>query len=490
MTTKVNTPSGGSSSTYRLWIGGHAQDAISGRFEPVIDPSVEDPIGEVAWAEAPDVDRAVTAALEAFAAWRRVPPRDRGRQVRSLAAILREHQEELARLDAVDGGFPVVNMRNDVLWAAELLELFADWAMELKGDTIPASAEHLHFTQREPFGVVGRIVPFNHPIFFAAGKVAAPLVAGNTVVLKPAEQTPLSALRFAELASEVLPPGVLNIVTGGREAGDALVRHPQVRRLAFIGSDAVGRAIQRGAAEAGVKDVTLELGGKNAMIVFPDADLDAAAQGVVAGMNFIGSAGQSCGSNSRLLVHHDIAEDLTQRVVARVEQLQLGLPLDETTQVGPLVSGAQRERTEQFVAAARDDGAILRTGGRRPAGMERGFYYEPTVFSGVQPQSTLGQQEVFGPILAVMAFDEADEAVKVANDVDYGLTASVWTSDLTLAHRTVRDLEAGYIWINGSSRHFWGVPFGGTKSSGVGREESIEELLSFTHTKAVHVLLD
>lgn len=486
MSPEPQTPTG----TFRLWVGGAARDASAGTFQPVIDPATEDAIAEVAWAGAPDVDHAVRAGLDAFPGWRRTAVRDRGRMVRSMATILREHQEEFARLDALDGGFPVANMRNDVLWAAELLELFADWAMELKGETIPASAEHLHFTQREPFGVVGRIVPFNHPIFFAAGKVAAPLVAGNTVVLKPAEQTPLSALRFAELAAEVLPPGVLNVVTGGREAGEALVRHPQVRRLAFIGSDAVGRAIQRGAADVGVKDITLELGGKNAMIVLPDADLDAAARGVVAGMNFIGSAGQSCGSNSRLLVQRTIADDLVERVVAQVQQLRLGSPLDDETQVGPLVSAAQRARTEEFVDAARQEGATLRLGGRRPEGRDRGFWYEPTVFTDVLPTSTLGQQEVFGPVLAAMSFDDIDEAVQIANDVDYGLTASIWTQDLAAAHRTIRDLEAGYIWVNGSSRHFWGVPFGGMKSSGVGREESIEELLSFTQTKAVHVLLD
>jgi 2-formylbenzoate dehydrogenase len=473
---------------WALQVGGAGRPADGGR-RPVEDPATEDTIAEVPDADERDVGLAVDAAAAAFPAWRRTAARDRARLVRGLADVVREHVEEFAFLDALDGGFPITNMRNDVGWAAELLELFADWALQLGGETIPASADHLHYTVREPFGVVGRIVPFNHPIFFAAGKVAAPLVAGNTVVLKPADQTPLSALRFAELANQVLPPGVLNVVTGPR-AGHALVADPRVRRLAFIGSDAVGRAIQRDAAEVGVKHVTLELGGKNAMIVLPDADLDAAVAGVVSGMNFVGSTGQSCGSNSRILVHAEIAAELTDRVVARLGELRLGSPLDAATQVGPLVSEAQRQRTERYVELGRREGARLRLGGRRPDGFPRGWFYAPTVFDEVDPGSQLGQQEVFGPVLSIMPVPDLDQAIEIANAVEYGLTASIWTADVKTAHRAVRDLDAGYVWVNGSGRHFWGVPFGGTKSSGVGREEGLEELHSFTQTKAVHVLLD
>ena len=411
--------------------------------------------------------------------------------MRELGRAVLERREEFAFLDALDGGFPIRSMRNDVAWAAELTELFANSAMALGGDTVPASAEHLHYTTRHPFGVVGRIVPFNHPLFFAVGKVAAPLVAGNTVVLKPAEQTPLSALRFGELAGDMLPPGVLNVVTGlGPGVGRALVAHPEVRRLAFIGSDAVGRAVQREAAQCGVKNITLELGGKNAMLVLPGADLERAAEGVVKGMNFAGAAGQSCGSNSRVLVHRDLERELVERVAASVDELRIGPPLSDDSEVGTLVSAAQRARTEEYVETGVRNGAQVVRGGRRPPGFDRGYYYEPTVFRGVDPRSRLGQEEVFGPVLSIMTFTTEEEAIGIANGVDYGLTASVWTEDLRTAHRVTRELDVGYVWINGSSRHFWGMPFGGTKSSGVGREESIDELLSFTQVKSVSVFLD
>ncbi len=474
---------------WRMLIGGAFAPAAAS-YE-TLDPSTGERLASVPDGAAADVDAAVAAAKAAVPAWRATPPRERARVLRELATVLRANQQELAFLDAADGGFPITNMHNDVLWGADLLDLFADWALELGGETLPVSAEHLHYTVREPFGVVGRIIPFNHPIFFAAGKIAAPLMAGNAVVLKPADQTPLSALRMAELFNDLLPAGVLNVVTGdGPGVGRALSAHPDVRRLAFIGSERVGRAIQADAAAAGVKTVTLELGGKNAMIVLPDADLEKAAAGVVAGMNFIGSQGQSCGSNSRVLAHESIEAELVERVTAIVEGLRIGPALDPATQVGPLVSAAQLARVERYVGLGVDEGARLVTGGRRPEGRGGGWYYEPTVFAGVRPEMTIAREEIFGPVLSVMTFSETDEAVRLANDVAYGLTGSVWTRDLALAHRLVRDLEAGYLWINGSSRHFWGVPFGGTKASGVGREECLDELLSFTETKAVHVLLD
>jgi len=473
-----------------MLIGGELVESSTGEAFASIDPSTEGELGRAPDAGKPDVDRAVRAAAAAFPSWRSTAPRERGAVLRRLASILRDHTEELARLDAMDGGFPVVNMRNDVGWGADLLELFADCALALGGETIPASAENFHFTVREPFGVVARIVPFNHPIFFAAGKIAAPLMAGNTVVLKPAEQTPLSALRMGELFREELPPGVLNVVSGkGKETGAALVAHPQVRRIAFIGSDTVGRAIQADAAAAGVKTVTLELGGKNAMIVFPDADLERAATGVVAGMNFVGSQGQSCGSNSRLLVHAEVAEDLSALIVEKVGQITLGAPLDQSTQMGPLVSEAQLERTMQYLGIARDEGAKVLYGGSRPSALKRGWYHEPTVLDGVTPEMTIANEEVFGPVLSILRFERSEQAVSVANGVDFGLTGSVWTADLDRALNTVRELHTGYIWINGSSRHFWGMPFGGMKASGVGREEGLEELLSFTETKSVNVML-
>jgi 2-formylbenzoate dehydrogenase len=432
----------------------------------------------------------VRAAADAAVSWRSVDVRERGRRLRALAEAIRAHADELALLDALDSGNPVSAMRNDVAWGADVLDLFADYASHLGGSTIPASPENLHFTRRAPFGVVARIVPFNHPIFFAASKIAAPLMAGNTVVLKPSDITPLSALRLAEIATDILPPGVLSVITGnGPTASSALVRHPLVRRIGFIGSDRVGRIIQRDAAEVGVKEVSLELGGKNALIVCPDADLDAAATGIVAGMNFAWSEGQSCGSTSRVLLPAPVADEVLARVTERVAAIRVGSPVDPDTQMGPLASRAQYDKSRHYIDVATAEGATLAYGGERPAGFERGNYLQPTVFTGVRPDMRIAREEVFGPVMSVLTYTDLDEAVTIANGVDYGLTASIWTRDVSTAITLADRVEAGYVWVNGSSRHFWGMPFGGTKSSGIGREECVEELLSYTEIKAVNVLV-
>ncbi|TMR24330.1 aldehyde dehydrogenase family protein [Nonomuraea zeae] len=359
---------------------------------------------------------------------------------------------------------------------------------QLRGEVVPASAEHLHYTVREPYGVVGRILPYNHPIMFAAGKIAAPLVAGNTVIVKPAHQTPLSALRMGELFADLLPPGVLNVVTGaGPEPGAAIAAHPGIRRIAFIGGERTGRAIQESAARVAVKHVTLELGGKNAMVVFPDADLEAAAASAVKGMNLTASTGQSCGSTSRLLLHSDVADVVIDRVRALMEGLVVGHPLDPGTDVGPLVSGEHAARVLAHVEAARREGAVVAAGGGRPAHLERGYFVEPTLLTGVRQDMSVANHEIFGPVLSVLTFTREEEALCLANAVEYGLTAAVWTRDLARAHRFAAAFEAGFVWVNGSSQHFPGVPYGGVKASGVGREESAEELLGFTQTKAVTV---
>ncbi|MGH3318373.1 MAG: aldehyde dehydrogenase family protein [Nocardioidaceae bacterium] len=457
--------------------------------------AVEDPSSGEPFTEAPDctpeeVDAAVRAAHDAQRAWARIPPRQRAARIRELATVLREHREELALLDAVDGGFPLQMMRGDVDAGLELMEMFADLALDLGGRTIPVS-DNLHYTVQQPYGVVARIVAFNHPFFFAASKVAAPLVAGNAVVLKAPDQTPLSALRMAELAAGVLPQDLLVAVTGqGTVAGRALVRHSLVRRIGFIGSPPTGRAIQRDAAEVGVKNVSLELGGKNAQIVMPDADLDAAAAGAVQGMNFTWTAGQSCGSTSRLLLHESIADKVSAQVADLVAAIRVGHPLDEATQMGPLIDRAQYDKTLAAIESGTRSGARVLTGGGRPDSVgEQGWYVAPTVLDGVDPRSALAQNEVFGPVLSVLTFTDEDDAVRIANDVDYGLTASIWTGDVTCAHRMASAVEAGYVLVNSPSRHFWGLPFGGVKASGVGREESSEELLSYTETKATTVVL-
>lgn len=346
-------------------------------------------------------------------------------------------------------------------------------------------------TVREPFGVVGRIVPFNHPIMFVAARTAAALMAGNSVVAKPPETSPLSATIFAEICEQVLPRGVMNIVTGlGRDAGDAIARHPEIKRIAFIGSPGTARQIQKSAADVCVKHISLELGGKNPMIVFPDADIERAKDAAVRGMNFAWQ-GQSCGSTSRLLVHDSLYDEFVEGVVARVKQIRLGNPALETSTMGPINSKGQYDKVCHYVDVAKADGARLVHGGRRPDGDEfrRGYWIEPTVFADVTQDMRIAQEEVFGPILSIMRWSDTQQALEIANSVEYGLTASIWTSDIGAAMQTARQVRTGYIWVNGVGTHFRAVPFGGYKNSGVGREESLDEMLSYTETKVINIML-
>jgi 2-formylbenzoate dehydrogenase len=458
---------------------------------PVEDPTTGGTLTEAPDCSADEVGRVVQAAARAQEAWARRPARARAAAVREFAGVLRAHTEELATLDALDAGFPLPVMTADVGAAATLLEIMADHALALGGGTFPLSG-NLHYTVQEPYGVVGRIVPFNHPLFFAAGKVAAPLVAGNAVVLKAPDQTPLSALRMAELAAGVFGPDLCAVVTGrGAVSGRALVRHPLIRRIGFIGAPETGRLIQREAAEAGVKYVSLELGGKNALIVMPDADRERAADAAVFGMNYTATAGQSCGSTSRLLLHESIADEVLENVARQVRAIRVGHPLAEGTQMGPVIDERQYRKSLDAIEAATAAGAQVVAGGGRPDTVgSAGWYVAPTVLAGMAPDNPAAVQEIFGPVLSVVTFRDEAEAVGIANRSEYGLTAAVWTSDVTRAHRMAGDLQAGYVWINGSSRHYWGLPFGGVKASGVGREESADELLSYTETKAVTVVLE
>lgn len=452
---------------------------------PIIDPTDDTVLVAPPTADADDVRDAVDRAADGAVAWGAATPRERAGAVRDFAAVLERHAEELAWLDTIDAGLPLWMMRIDAATGVERMRLFADLAHSLVGQTIPASAGNLHLTFPEPFGVVARIIPFNHPFMFASSKLAAPLVAGNAVVLKPSELTPLSALRMGELADGVLPPGVFSVVHGGPETGEALVRHPAVSRIAFTGSHQVGRAIQRSGAEVGIKHVSLELGGKNALLLFPDADLDRALASAVKGMNFA-FAGQSCGSTSRVLVHESIAEEFTERFVRAVAGLRLGRPWEEGVQIGPMVSRRQQDRALGFIERAVAAGAEVLTGGSRGPG--DGYAVQPTVLGGVTPDLEVAREEVFGPVVSIMTFREETEAVRIANGVEYGLTGSVWTRDLDRALRVSRALEAGYVWINDTSTHFPGVPFGGIKLSGIGREESVDELLSYTQLRAINVV--
>jgi 2-formylbenzoate dehydrogenase len=340
--------------------------------------------------------------------------------------------------------------------------------------------------------VVARIVPYNHPLMFTASRLAAPLMAGNAVVVKAPDQAPLSALRLGELLAEHVPPGLVSILSGtGPGAGRAIVEHPDVRRIGFIGSVAVGRDIQRHAAQAAVKAVTLELGGKNAMIVRADAEPSAAADGAIRGMNFRWTAGQSCGSTSRLLVHRSIHDEVVDRIADRVQDIRVGDPLLPETEMGPVISAAHRDRVLAHVDRAVAGGARLVTGGPTAASgaFRRGYWVLPTVLAAVEPGSEVEQREIFGPVLSVLAYDDDATAVRIANGTEYGLTASVWTRDIDAGLRIAQAMDAGYVWINSSSAHVLGTPFGGVKNSGVGREESVEELLSFTQLKTINLAL-
>ncbi|WP_240477394.1 aldehyde dehydrogenase family protein [Jiangella muralis] len=472
---------------WRLLSAGRLTSAAGDARYDVENPATGGPLARVPDAGSADVAAAVQAADDAAAGWAGTDVRERAAVVRRLADVLDDHVEEIARLDSLDGGFPLWMMRKDIGTAGDRMRMFADWALQLRGETIPSTPGNVHFTERVPFGVVARIIAYNHPGMFGASKIAAPLVAGNTVVLKPSDLTPLSALRLGELWAEHVPAGVFSVVTGsGVEAGDALVRHPAVRRIAFTGSPQTGRAIQRAAAESGVKDVSLELGGKNALVVFPDADLDAVVEGAVKGMNFA-FAGQSCGSTSRILVHADLAADLVDRLRQRLEKVVVGAPFDDGVTMGPLISAAHRDRVAGHVRTALDEGARLVCGGDAQAG--GGHYYPATLLDGVEPGMRVAQTEVFGPVISVLTFRTEQEAIDVANGVDFGLTASVYTRDFDRAHRVARAMRAGYVWVNDTATHFIGMPFGGVKESGVGREESMEELLGYTQVKTYNLVL-
>jgi betaine-aldehyde dehydrogenase len=474
-----------------MLIGGELVASEAGEWLESVNPANEETLGHVPAATAADVNRAVTAAEAAQPAWGALEPKARAKLLRQLAQKLREHTDNILRIEVIDTGNTISKMRADVASAGDTLDYYAGFHSEIKGETIPASAKNLHLTLREPYGVVGRIIPFNHPIKFAANALAAPLMAGNTVVLKPPETSPLSATMLGEICREVLPAGVVNIVTGlGLPAGDALARHPTVKRIAFTGSVPTGRAIQRAAAEGGIKHVTLELGGKNPLIAFPDMDPDKVAQIAVAGMNFAWQ-GQSCGSTSRLLLHESLYKGVLERVVERVAALRLGDPLDDKSQMGPINSKRHYERVCAMVESGRQEGARLMTGGKRPPGdaFKRGYWLEPTVFADVKPTMRIAREEIFGPVLSVFSWRDENEALTLANSTEYGLTASIFTNDLDAAFRTARAVKSGYIWINGASGHFYGTPFGGYKNSGHGREEGIDELLSYTETKTIHLML-
>jgi betaine-aldehyde dehydrogenase len=469
--------------------GGKWHAPKTGREADTINPGTGQSLGKVADCGAQDIDAAVTAATAAFPAWRDTPPLERARLLKRIANVLRENAEELAMIDAADCGNPYHEMVRDATVAAAQIEYYAGLVTEMKGSSIPMGPGVVNFSVREPRGVVGRIIPFNHPFMFCAGKSGAPLATGNTVVMKPPEQAPLSSLRLAELIGGILPPGVFNLVPGGKEVGAALAAHKDVAMIALIGSVPTGRAVMKAAADT-LKPVMLELGGKNALIAYGDADPDEVADGVIGGMNFTW-CGQSCGSTSRAFIHEKIYDAVLAKVKAKIAYYKPGIPTDPATTMGAIITKTQYDRVLSFIESAKQEGGRLLTGGGRPAdpALARGYYIEPTVFADVRPDMRIAREEIFGPVLSVFKWSDEPKMLEQVNAVEYGLTASIWTNDLSTAHRTAAAVQAGFVWINEVSKHFLGAPFGGYKQSGIGREECFEEMLAYTQEKNIHVRL-
>jgi betaine-aldehyde dehydrogenase len=460
-----------------------------GGYRDTFNPATGESLGPAAEANAADVHAAVTAATQGFEVWKKIKPLERASMLKKVAAVLRENAFELAMLDAANCGNPIAEMQRDALIAAAQIDFYAGLATEVKGETIPMGEGILNYSVREPYGVCARIVAYNHPIMFTAAKMAPPLVAGNAVIMKPPHQAPLSSLRMMELLDGILPAGVLNIITGGTEAGQALVQHPKIPRLALIGSVPTGRAIAKAAAEQ-LKHVSLELGGKNACIVYPDADLEKAIRGAVNGMNFTW-CGQSCGSTSRLFVHASVYDAVLKGLLEAIQVYKPGIPTDMATTMGCIVSQQQHEKIMSYIALGQQEGATLAFGGKRPSdpALAKGWFVEPTVFTGVTQNMRLANEEIFGPVLSVLKWSDESSMIEQVNAVEYGLTASIWTQNLATAHRTAARVQAGFVWVNQVGSHFIGASFGGYKQSGIGREEGFDELLTYTQHKNIHVVL-
>ncbi len=472
-----------------LYIGGQFVPPASGTYAPTYNPGTGRAICDVAQAGPADVEAAVDTAKRAQTDWGNTPALERGRILRALAALVRDHAQELAALDAENCGNPVSELLYDANAAAAQLDYFGGLVTEIKGQTIPVGPGQLNYSVRQPLGVVARILAFNHPFMFFAGKIAAPLAAGNAVIVKPPDQAPLSALRLAELFGSILPAGVLGVLPGGRDVGAALASHPAIAKVGLIGSQDAGRAVLRAASDT-IKPVLLELGGKNAFIAFPDMDPDEIAEGLIRGMNF-GWCGQSCGSTSRAFIHEAIYDRVVESLGKHVARFRPGLPTDPKTTMGALISEAHRDRVLRYIETAKLEGARLLYGGGVPTDPELagGYYVEPTIFADVNADMTIAREEIFGPVLAVLRWSDEDALLREVNATSYGLTCAIWTNDLAKAHRTAMAVEAGFVWINEVGKHFIGAPFGGVKQSGLGREECLGELLSFTEEKNIHVRL-
>jgi betaine-aldehyde dehydrogenase len=477
-----------------MYIDGRFVEAERGQTRAVYNPALGEVMAHVPEASAADVERAIAAARRAFdhGPWRKTTAQDRGRVLFKISTAIKAHAEELAQLDTMNMGKPIAEAEMDIADAATCFEYYGGLATKITGNVNPVPDEALNLTLREPIGACGQIIPWNYPLLMLAWKIAPALAAGCTMVLKPAEQTPLSALRFAQLIDEIseLPKGVVNIVAGdGPIAGATLARSHSVDKIAFTGSLEVGRSILKTAAETNLKKVTLELGGKSPNIFFADADFEAAIDGALFGVFF--NQGEVCSAGSRVLVEKSIYKNFVEAMVEKAKGIKLGNGMERGTKMGPLVSNEQRERVERYIAIGKQEGGKILLGGQRPGGeLSRGYFVAPTIFDNVANDSRLGSEEVFGPVVALMPFESEDEAVQIANASPYGLAAAVWSKDFGKVMRVVKQVAAGVVWVNHMQPTFVEAPWGGYKQSGLGRELGQEGLEAYLQAKQVHINLN
>jgi acyl-CoA reductase-like NAD-dependent aldehyde dehydrogenase len=474
----------------KLTVDGKSVDATSGETFEVFDPSTGKILTTVPKAGVPDVDAAVGAARRAVddRRWSGLRPGKRSDILNKIAELIRKNSNELAQLEALDAGKPLPLASGEMWAAAECFKYFAGWPTKVFGETNPTEDDMFVYTLREPVGVCGGIIPWNFPLIMASWKVAPALAFGNTIVLKPAEQTPLTALRLAELCLEAgVPEGVVNVLSGfGEDAGAALSQHPDVDKISFTGSTEVGRKILH-ASEGNLKRVTLELGGKSPNIVLSDANLKHAAMGSMFGV-FLNS-GQVCTAGTRILVEKDIQDDFVGQLVEATSTLKVGPALDEGTGMGPVVSKEQLDRVTGYIDIGRSEGAEVAAGGECPTDLGDGYFVQPTVFTGVSNDMRIAQEEIFGPVVAVIGVDDVEDAIRIGNDTIYGLASAVWTSDISKAHRVAKGIKAGTVWVNTYGLYDPSVSFGGYKQSGFGRDLGVHSMEAFTETKSVWVSL-
>ncbi len=477
----------------KLFIAGNWTDARSGRTFETLNPATGGLLARVAEADQADLDAAVAAARSAFeeGPWPKMSAAERGRVLWRIADLLMQKADEVARIETLDNGKPIFESRQvDIPMVAEVFQYYAGWATKLTGESIPTRPGAFTYTLREPIGVVAAIVPWNFPLLLASWKIAPALAAGNTVIVKPSSNTPLSALKLAEIARDAgLPEGVLNVLTGrGTVVGMGMVRHPGIDKIAFTGETRTGIEIAKAGAET-LKKITLELGGKSPNIVFADADLEAAVRGATVGI-FYGK-GEVCAAGSRLFVEKSIHDQFMEKLVARTRKMVPGDPLDPKTRFGAIVSKDQMEKVLRYIALGKEEGAELVTGGEKAkVGDLKGNFMLPTVFDRVRPEMTIAREEIFGPVLATLEFSDPEEAIAEANRSPYGLAAGVWTRDVAKAHRAARALKAGTVWVNTYNRYDPSLPFGGYKLSGYGRELGSAALEHYTQVKSVWVDLE